>query len=62
MVYGDKWICMNEHFDQEEITEKLFAKYKVRPLPRVKMKLIANNKMELYVNYIAIEICIKIIV
>ena len=35
--YGDStdvWVCMNKYFDQEEIVEKLFAKYKVRPQPR----------------------------
>ena len=53
---------MNEYFDQEKIAEKLFAKYKVRPLPRVKMKLITNNKMKLHVSYTTTEICIEIVV
>lgn len=53
--YGDEWVYINDYFDQEEIVEKLFAKYKVRPLPRVKMKLITGNKRELHIVYSATE-------
>ena len=59
---GDKWGCMNEYFDKKEIAEKFSAKYKVHPLPRVKMKLITGNKMELHVSYTMTEICTEIIV
>ncbi|XP_027083580.1 uncharacterized protein [Coffea arabica] len=48
--------------DQEEIAEKLFAKYKVRRQLRVNMKLITSNKMELHVTYTTTEICIEIVV
>lgn len=60
-VFEDEWININELFDQAESTLTIYAKYNIRPLPRVKVKTKTNDKLELHINFASIEISTEVI-
>ena len=56
----NEWVNIFEYFDHDDLATKLYAKYKFRPLSRVKMKV--NHKLELHVVDTVTEIFLTIVV